>query len=212
MRSADGNVTACASVISALSKVEGMGCGALHCIESQQDHTFPLPPSHTCVGARSKRCLNDAAQELTNGSISKHGHRQKTAYTHSNPPDTKSSPPAHPTKPSQFKLISSTFSIPSFGNQEVDWSVPTAVVFGNEGLGVSSEILDMSDHHTMIPMEGFVESFNISVAAAIVLYQARLSRFRVLGRHADLTSHQKQILQAVYYLRHKVGLGRRCDS
>ncbi|MDH4281296.1 MAG: RNA methyltransferase [Myxococcales bacterium] len=44
-----------------------------------------------------------------------------------------------------------------------------AVVFGNEHRGVSSEMRSLADGFFSIPMRGFVESLNVSVAAAIVL-------------------------------------------
>ena len=50
---------------------------------------------------------------------------------------------------------------------EIDFSVPTAVVFGNEKDGVSDEIIAQCDERVIIPMMGFAQSFNISVAAAI---------------------------------------------
>jgi tRNA (guanosine-2'-O-)-methyltransferase len=49
-----------------------------------------------------------------------------------------------------------------------------AVVFGNEHRGVSSEMRDLADGTFSIPMWGFVESLNISVAAAITMQ--RLAR------------------------------------
>ena len=49
---------------------------------------------------------------------------------------------------------------------------PTAIVFGNEHAGVSEAALARVDANVYIPMKGFVESFNISVAAAIVLGHA----------------------------------------
>jgi tRNA (guanosine-2'-O-)-methyltransferase len=44
-----------------------------------------------------------------------------------------------------------------------------AVVFGNEHRGVSAEMLDFADGTFAIPMRGFVESLNVSVAAAITM-------------------------------------------
>ncbi|MCM2283089.1 MAG: RNA methyltransferase, partial [Bdellovibrionaceae bacterium] len=49
---------------------------------------------------------------------------------------------------------------------EVDWSQPSAIVFGNEKDGVSQRLLELADQRIIIPMLGFVQSFNISVAAA----------------------------------------------
>ena len=47
---------------------------------------------------------------------------------------------------------------------------PTAILLGNELDGLSPEALDGSDEHLYIDMYGFVESFNISVSAAIIIY------------------------------------------
>ncbi len=57
-----------------------------------------------------------------------------------------------------------------------DYTVPCAVVFGNERDGVSQKALELADRAIFIPMKGFVQSFNISVAAAIILYQAMSQR------------------------------------
>jgi tRNA (guanosine-2'-O-)-methyltransferase len=46
---------------------------------------------------------------------------------------------------------------------------PTALVFGTELTGISSEIMQEADAFVTIPMYGFVESFNISVSVAICL-------------------------------------------
>lgn len=79
--------------------------------------------------------------------------------------------------------------------QEVDWTRPTAFLLGNEAQGISDEALALSDHSAIIPMSGFVESFNISVAAALVMYEAQQQRVRKLGRHGDLTDQQQASIQ-----------------
>ncbi len=52
-------------------------------------------------------------------------------------------------------------------------SEPIALVFGTEKEGVSKEILDFADETLAIPMYGFTKSFNVSVAAAICVYDLR---------------------------------------
>ncbi|MCA9531937.1 MAG: RNA methyltransferase [Myxococcales bacterium] len=47
---------------------------------------------------------------------------------------------------------------------------PVALVFGNERRGVSPELRALADGTFRVPMRGFVESLNISVAAAVSLY------------------------------------------
>lgn len=50
---------------------------------------------------------------------------------------------------------------------------PVALIFGTERTGVSDDVLENSDYHIKIPMYGFTESFNISVAAAICMHTFR---------------------------------------
>lgn len=85
--------------------------------------------------------------------------------------------------------------------QDIDWSIPSALVLGNEKDGVSEEMLSSSDETFIIPMSGFVQSFNISVAGALCLYQIWLSRTQRLGRNGDLSPVEKEILRALYVLR-----------
>jgi tRNA (guanosine-2'-O-)-methyltransferase len=83
---------------------------------------------------------------------------------------------------------------------EVDFTRPTAIVFGNERDGVSSATLEAADETVIIPMKGFVESFNISVAAAIALFHIMQDR-DAAGGHSDLSEDEIRILLASYYLR-----------
>ena len=50
------------------------------------------------------------------------------------------------------------------------------MVFGNEGNGASKALLDLADKKIYIPMDGKAESLNVSVAAAIVIYEAYRQR------------------------------------
>lgn len=56
---------------------------------------------------------------------------------------------------------------------DIDFTKPTAIVLGNEKDGVSDEMKKASDGMFRIPMYGFSQSFNISVAAALIFYHAR---------------------------------------
>jgi tRNA (guanosine-2'-O-)-methyltransferase len=51
-----------------------------------------------------------------------------------------------------------------------------AVVFGNEHRGVSDEMRELADGTFAVPMVGFVESLNVSVAAAVTLHVLRRDR------------------------------------
>jgi tRNA (guanosine-2'-O-)-methyltransferase len=84
---------------------------------------------------------------------------------------------------------------------EVDFSGKTALVLGNEKDGASQEMIDAADERIIIPMPGFVQSFNISVAGALCLYHITQDRIKRRGSNADLTPKEQDILKALYYMR-----------
>jgi RNA methyltransferase, TrmH family len=59
---------------------------------------------------------------------------------------------------------------------EWDWKRPSALVLGPESTGLSDEELCATDQTVSIPMQGEVESLNVSVAAGILLYEAARQR------------------------------------
>ena len=69
--------------------------------------------------------------------------------------------------------------------REIDYTAPIAVLFGQELDGLSDAALDASDTHVVVPMTGLVESLNVSVAAAVILYEAQRQR-QVAGMYDRL--------------------------
>ena len=60
--------------------------------------------------------------------------------------------------------------------REWDFTRPTAVVMGNEHSGVEPDLADSADGELYIPMYGMIQSFNVSVAAALILAEASRQR------------------------------------
>lgn len=80
--------------------------------------------------------------------------------------------------------------------QEVDFSAKTALVFGNEHAGVSPEFEDVADGRFHIPMAGFVESLNVSVAVAVSVFHAAQARRAALRAEADMPAQRRTALLA----------------
>ncbi len=55
---------------------------------------------------------------------------------------------------------------------EVDFKQPTAIIMGAESNGVSSYLLKAVDETFIIPQVGETDSFNVSVATGIIVYEA----------------------------------------
>lgn len=100
-----------------------------------------------------------------------------------------------------FQVYSTHLSHEAKDLRELDVSRPTAIVFGNEKEGVSSEMLELCDGNIQIPMVGFSQSFNISVAAALTCFQVFQRRESQLGQSGSLSSSEKQSVKANYFLR-----------
>ena len=56
---------------------------------------------------------------------------------------------------------------------EVDFTRPTLIVLGNEGAGLSAELMAIADEQVNIPLANGVESLNVAVATALLLYEAK---------------------------------------
>lgn len=55
----------------------------------------------------------------------------------------------------------------------ISYAKRSMVILGNEGNGVSKEIIEMCDQAITIPMYGDIESLNVSIAAALCMYKVR---------------------------------------
>ena len=59
---------------------------------------------------------------------------------------------------------------------EWDWTRPSALVLGGEGSGLHRLVAENCDVLVRIPMHGKIESLNVSVAAGVILFEARRQR------------------------------------
>ena len=104
-------------------------------------------------------------------------------------------------KAAGYQIVTTHLSEKSVPIQDVDWTRPTAFVLGNERDGVSKTAVEMADAVAVVPMAGFVESFNVSVAAALIMWEAQQQRVRRIGRHGDLSEREQEVLLAEFLIR-----------
>jgi tRNA (guanosine-2'-O-)-methyltransferase len=75
-----------------------------------------------------------------------------------------------------FKIYASMLNKDAKNIYDIDLTKKIALVFGNEKRGVSPEAEQLSDETFYIPMLGMIQSLNVSVAAAVTLYEAQRQR------------------------------------
>ncbi|WP_394131928.1 tRNA (guanosine(18)-2'-O)-methyltransferase TrmH [Shewanella maritima] len=79
-------------------------------------------------------------------------------------------------KSQDMQILATTFSDSAVDFREIDYTKPTAILLGNERDGVSPEAVAGADQHIIIPMIGMVQSLNVSVAGALIMYEAQRQR------------------------------------
>ncbi len=72
-----------------------------------------------------------------------------------------------------YRIVATSPHAKSLSPQKLDISTPIALVMGAEAQGLSEDAILHADESVKIPMYGFTESFNISVATAIILHSLR---------------------------------------
>jgi tRNA (guanosine-2'-O-)-methyltransferase len=60
--------------------------------------------------------------------------------------------------------------------RSIDYTKPTAIIMGQEKTGATDEAVALADQSIVVPMVGMVQSLNVSVASAIILYEAQRQR------------------------------------
>ena len=74
-------------------------------------------------------------------------------------------------KQAGFKIVAATEKVDKL-IYDADLKGPVAIVMGSEGKGISSAMLELADEKVAIPMSGNIGSLNVSIAAAVVMYEA----------------------------------------
>jgi len=75
-----------------------------------------------------------------------------------------------------FQVAATCLEEGSLAHTELDYTRPMAVIFGNEAEGTSREAVEAADVKVKIPMLGMVQSLNLSVSVAVILYEALKQR------------------------------------
>ncbi|MDO6685787.1 MULTISPECIES: tRNA (guanosine(18)-2'-O)-methyltransferase TrmH [unclassified Agarivorans] len=77
---------------------------------------------------------------------------------------------------SGMQILATNLSESAVDFREIDYTKPTAILMGQEKYGISDKALSLADQDIIVPMVGMVQSLNVSVASALILYEAQRQR------------------------------------
>ncbi|EKO3486101.1 tRNA (guanosine(18)-2'-O)-methyltransferase TrmH [Vibrio fluvialis] len=85
--------------------------------------------------------------------------------------------------------------------RDIDYTKPTAIILGSEKVGISKQALALADKDIVIPMVGMVQSLNVSVAGALILYEAQRQRQQAGMYERDESPLPAEIINRILFER-----------
>jgi tRNA (guanosine-2'-O-)-methyltransferase len=169
------NVSDLQNINAAIRSAEGFGLQELHIINN---------------GTKFK-----PAKKIVQGS-----HRWVTIHQHKEEANNTLSCIRH-LREKGYKIVATTPHEKVHTIRKLDITQPTALFFGQENEGITDLLKQEADEFVMIPMMGFTESFNISVAVAIMLFELT-SRLRENEKiNWQLTDEEKYRLRSLWTMK-----------
>lgn len=147
-------------------------------------------------GVQDIHLVGDTRTVPVNRGVSKGCHRWLTCHWHQSAAQC-----ADALRGAGFRMLLGTPGDRSLPLDLVDFAEKTALVFGNEHEGVSSEFRDLADGFYHVPMCGFVESFNVSVSVAVSVAHAAHARRQAVHAATDMGPAEVEALTAKWLQR-----------
>ncbi|AHH12069.1 TRNA (Guanosine-2'-O-)-methyltransferase [Borrelia hermsii YBT] len=97
-----------------------------------------------------------------------------------------------------YKIVATSLDNKAISLEDFPIDAKLAIFFGTELTGLSHAVLENADLHLKIPMYGFTQSYNLSVAVAIVFYSL-ISRLKKSSIRYLLDEDEKLVLKLDYY-------------
>ncbi|MBW8191170.1 tRNA (guanosine(18)-2'-O)-methyltransferase TrmH [Neiella marina] len=108
-----------------------------------------------------------------------------------------------------MQILATNLSDSAIDFREVDYTKPTAIILGTERFGISERALELADQHIVVPMMGMVQSLNVSVASALILYEAQRQR-DIAGLYQHAQGVEAQEKQRLLFEGCHEALAKRC--
>ena len=95
------------------------------------------------------------------------------------------------------RVYAAHLSAKAIDYRQVDYTQPTTILLGTEKWGVTDKAAELVDGHIVIPMQGMVQSLNVSVANAVILFEAQRQRLEA-GMYERVRLDEKTYHQVIF--------------
>ncbi|NVJ64937.1 MAG: tRNA (guanosine(18)-2'-O)-methyltransferase TrmH [Gammaproteobacteria bacterium] len=109
-----------------------------------------------------------------------------------------------------MQILCAHFSDEAVDFRSIDYTKPTCLLVGSELVGVSDKAAQAADQHVIIPMLGMVQSLNVSVATALILYEAQRQRAEA-GMYGECKIPQEEVDYLIFKSLHP-SVKKYCDK
>ncbi len=106
-------------------------------------------------------------------------------------------------KQQKMQVLATHLSPSAIDFREIDYTKPTCILLGQEKYGITKDALALADQEIVIPMLGMVQSLNVSVASALILYEAQRQRqlagqYTIQQSRLDEAEQQRLLFEGGY--------------
>ncbi|RDX36600.1 tRNA (guanosine(18)-2'-O)-methyltransferase TrmH [Kangiella sp. HD9-110m-PIT-SAG07] len=113
-------------------------------------------------------------------------------------------------KKQDMQVLAAHFSDKAVDFRSIDYTKPTCILLGSELVGVSDQAAELADEHVIIPMAGMVQSLNVSVAGALIMYEAQRQRAEA-NMYGELKVPQEEVDYILFNALHPT-IKKYCDK
>ncbi|MBB6328156.1 tRNA (guanosine-2'-O-)-methyltransferase [Algoriphagus iocasae] len=152
-----------------------------------------------CFGIQDVHVIEKTKEYKVNPFVTRGASQWVDLYKYHNPDGSGVQDCFSTLKSKGYKIFATSPVDDSISISELNPNEKIALVFGNEHEGVSQEVIENADGLVHIPMHGFTESFNISVAASLFLHHLIQSAETENIPDFYLADEEKSVLKLQWY-------------
>jgi tRNA (guanosine-2'-O-)-methyltransferase len=137
----------------------------------QSQNASAVLRSCECMGIQDVHVIENSYKFETHPDIALGANKWLNIYQYNTPEINNTTKAIEQLRQNGYKIVATTPHKNDFSLEELPIDHKIALFFGTELTGLSEEVIEQADYFMQIPMVGFTESFNISVSAALSIYE-----------------------------------------